>query len=143
MDIVALRPDIEICYMGIANKCFEILENKPHNYEMLRSDGTPLSHHPNVTYDEPIILSEDDDDEDEEDEDDEDADVDPAVVGTPAAEGEETESDGEEDDVDGDETDVDDSSWHEDERKQPKLRLREILFYDDKVAIFKARHGRL
>ncbi|TDZ28151.1 hypothetical protein C8035_v009839 [Colletotrichum spinosum] len=26
---------------------------------------------------------------------------------------------------------------------QPRLRLREILFYDDKVAIFKARHGRL
>jgi hypothetical protein len=24
-----------------------------------------------------------------------------------------------------------------------KLRLREILFYDDKVAVFKARHGKL
>lgn len=24
-----------------------------------------------------------------------------------------------------------------------RLRLREILFYDDKVAIFRARHGRL
>ena len=29
------------------------------------------------------------------------------------------------------------------EKSKPALRLREILFYDDKVSIFKARHGRL
>ena len=27
--------------------------------------------------------------------------------------------------------------------KRLKLKLREILFYDDKVAVFKARHGKL
>ncbi|CAK4030738.1 hypothetical protein AC578_5764 [Lecanosticta acicola] len=64
VDIVALRPEVELCYMGIANKCFEILENG--------REGEALAE---------------------------------KIVG--------------------------------------RLRLREILFYDDKVAIFKARHGRL
>ena len=28
VDIVALRPEVELCYMGIATKCFEILEHR-------------------------------------------------------------------------------------------------------------------
>jgi len=28
VDIVTLRPEIELCYMGIGTKCFEILETK-------------------------------------------------------------------------------------------------------------------
>ena len=32
VDIVTLRPDIELCYMGIAGKCFEILENQSLNH---------------------------------------------------------------------------------------------------------------
>ena len=27
--------------------------------------------------------------------------------------------------------------------RKPSFRLREILFYDDKISIFRARHGRL
>jgi hypothetical protein len=64
-----------------------------------------------------------------------------------------------EDDEDGDNDDDDDSEdtasdstgtyedselgSEEDEKDIPSLRLREILYYDDKVSIFKARHGRL
>jgi hypothetical protein len=37
----------------------------------------------------------------------------------------------------------DDSELSDDERPEVRLRLREILFYDDKVEVFKARHGKL
>ncbi len=43
-------------------------------------------------------------------------------------------------------SDAADSDYYafvDDHAAGPRLRLREILFYDDKVAIFKARHGRL
>jgi len=135
VDIVALRPEVELCYMGIASKCFEILENKRG------WDGRPESHlgmtavvdeHAGGASD----AEEEEEMEDEEEEEDEDV--------------EEEEEDGEvedendtESDEDRDEGDTDseaDGSGHGD---QARLRLREILFYDDKVAIFKARHGRL
>ncbi|KAA8613306.1 hypothetical protein PtrSN002B_004175 [Pyrenophora tritici-repentis] len=38
LDIVHLRPEIELCYMGLSTKCFEILENRPSNYD-LRHDA--------------------------------------------------------------------------------------------------------
>ena len=41
VDIVALRPEVELCYMGIANKCFEILENRRSSESW---DGRPESH---------------------------------------------------------------------------------------------------
>jgi hypothetical protein len=28
VDMIFLRPEIELCYLGISNKCFEILENR-------------------------------------------------------------------------------------------------------------------
>jgi hypothetical protein len=31
VDVIVLRPDVEICYMGISHKFFEILENRPHD----------------------------------------------------------------------------------------------------------------
>jgi len=42
-----------------------------------------------------------------------------------------------------DDSDADSYDGSEDGRNKVRLRLREILFYDDKVAIFKARHGKL
>lgn len=128
MDIVALRPEVELCYMGIANKCFEILENKRE------WDGRPESHlgldgGGGVVEDAGSDGDEDDDDEaEDDDDDDEDDDVD--------------EEDGTESDED-DEDELSDSEADGVEGRAARLRLREILFYDDKVAIFKARHGRL
>ncbi|KAI9685274.1 MAG: hypothetical protein M1822_004647 [Bathelium mastoideum] len=142
VDIVTLRPEIELCYMGIMKKCFEILENKRPDYD-LRGDNNALladgigggSTAMDMTHGADGSAS--DDDDDDEDEDDEDDDLDGGLGG----DGDETESDASEETP----TDSEDEDAYStiDDRTGPKLRLREILFYDDKVAIFKARHGRL
>ena len=118
--------------MGIANKCFEILENKRD------FDGRGESHLGlSSSAPEEVTGSEAEEDDDEDDyaegaDDDEDAED------VEADEGDDTESDS--DDVDDDSDSEVGSSGG---KNTARLRLREILFYDDKVAIFKARHGRL
>ncbi|KAI7665711.1 hypothetical protein KC318_g6951 [Hortaea werneckii] len=135
MDIVALRPEVELCYMGIQSKCFEILENKrewngrPDSH--LGMSGTAMDDGPSDGEDEDEGDVEDDvDDEDDEEGQDDELD--------------ETESD---DDADDDDDDDDDDASDLEEAtidgRAARLRLREILFYDDKVAVFKARHGKL
>jgi hypothetical protein len=79
-------------------------------------------HHPGHEDDEGIVEEEQIDEEVEQDEE------------------EDAETESEDDDDEDEETDDEDGTVS---RKGPRLRLREILFYDDKVAIFKARHGRL
>ncbi|SLM39943.1 hypothetical protein LPUS_10611 [Lasallia pustulata] len=143
VDIVTLRPEIEICYMGIQHKCFEILENRHHedppNFPYHDSTTSPANAGPGgVVMGDPDEDSDvDDDDHDEDDEDDDDE----TAAGAPApTDADETESDvGEESNGESD----DDACGSDDGKKRPKLRLREILFYDDKVSVFKARHGRL
>ncbi|KAK5140862.1 hypothetical protein LTR04_002820 [Oleoguttula sp. CCFEE 6159] len=138
VDIVALRPEVEICYIGIATKCFEILENKRPDYDLRREansspiPGPPGHHHVDMP------SSEDEDDDDDPDDDDDDDNGGDGGLGM--AGGEETDSDEDDDAQDGSE---DEAYENEDHKNSPRLRLREILFYDDKVAIFKARHGRL
>jgi len=110
--------------MGIANKCYEILENKRD------ADGRPESHL-GMAGGAMIDTASDAEDDDEEEEGEDEEEDDEVEVE------EETESDDDEDEgVDSDSED--DGSQH-----AARLRLREILFYDDKVAVFKARHGRL
>lgn len=129
VDIVALKPEVELCYMGITTKCFEVLENRRD------LDGRPesqLGALPGGHTDPDQGGSDDGDDEDDEDEDEEDDED----------EDDDTESDNG-DDAD-DETDSEtDGPAYDEGRNATTLRLREILFYDDKVAIFKARHGKL
>lgn len=132
-DIIALRPEIQLCYVGISSKCFEILENRP-------SDQTSGSHmHGNGgggdDGDSPVVVEDATDGDDTED--DEHDDDDSGDEGTPTSptEPDETQSEHSYDDSD-------DDSFVE-PAPAARLRLREILFYDDKVAIFKARHGRL
>ncbi|QIX00998.1 hypothetical protein AMS68_006515 [Peltaster fructicola] len=117
VDIVALRPEVEICYMGIANKCFEILENR-HGW-----DTRPESAYGHLSND---LSSSDHGDDDDDPADDDD-------------EPNEDDRDDTESEISGDDADSDivEASNH------ARLRLREILFYDDKVAVFRARHGRL
>ncbi|KAF7198209.1 hypothetical protein HII31_00565 [Pseudocercospora fuligena] len=130
VDIVALRPEVELCYMGIANKCFEILENKRDTEG--RSTESALGIHPSAVIDPDIVGSDDEEDEDE----DHDGEADMEMS-----------DDDPEDETESDEDDLDDDTNSEmssaETRNTARLRLREILFYDDKVAIFKARHGRL
>ncbi|KAF2121828.1 hypothetical protein BDV96DRAFT_639912 [Lophiotrema nucula] len=128
LDIVHLRPEIEITYCGLASKCYEILENRPSNYD-LRSDGADVVDE-HISANDGMIS----DDESEATEDDEDE-----LDGVADA-GEDSLSDASYDqheDSDGED------SFAQDCQKAPKLRLREIMFYEEKVLIFKARHGTL
>ncbi|MBE7181704.1 MAG: hypothetical protein INR71_10955 [Terriglobus roseus] len=164
VDIVALRPDIELCYVGIANKCFEILENKHSSdtrpahdaVSALQGAGTVAPHGYMVIpggSNEPLILDDEGEGEDEDNEGEGDADADDdeddaddvmMVNGdddvTPSESEEEVGDDSDDSDLD----DVDgEGGTSAAAKRAPKLRLREILFYDDKVAVFRARHGRL
>ena len=119
---------MQLCYLGIAEKCYEIVEFKPGSISA-HSTASGVNDH--------AIDEEDADDEDDDDDNDgEDADD----------ENEEDEDDDDEEEESDDEepVDEDDDSVFEDTTKAGvRLKLREILFYDDKIAVFKARHGRL
>ncbi|KAJ2891266.1 putative f-box domain-containing protein [Zalerion maritima] len=174
LDIMTLRPEIQLCYAGILSKCFEFLEVQRVDSSRSNTNGRAPSigpsgdgingaahHHTDGDEDE----DEDEDDgdggddggggDDDDDDDDDDAETD------------EEEGDDDEDDDGGDvETDEDDmdpitpadadgsgtssldSGWDSDTEEDippmgVRFRHREILFYEDKVGIFKARHGRL
>jgi len=139
VDVIVLCPEIELCYIGISHKCFEILENRPN--EDTHGSGDPSS---NLDDHDTADIASDDDDDDEDDDDgsdDEEEDEDEDDSGTVAPVGidpDETESEM----SDHDDSDTDSYVSLGDTAKV-RLRLREILFYDDKVAIFKARHGKL
>ena len=137
VDVIVLRPEVELCYMGISHKCFEILENRPHDEAHGSADAHSSAVHGGlggaITDDDE---EEDDDGSDEEEDEDEEDDNGTAIA---PVDPDETESEV----SDHDESDTDSFDGSEDGRSKIRLRLREILFYDDKVAIFKARHGRL
>jgi hypothetical protein len=131
LDIVHLRPEIELCYMGLSTKCFEILENRASNYD-LRHDGMNEGDGAGAGYvpHDPIIS-------DDESEATEDEDEDEMEGGIDAGDGEETDSDSSDDIHD----DSDDESLLQENMKGPKLRVREILFYEERVEAFRRRHG--
>ncbi|KAI1859710.1 hypothetical protein JX265_010159 [Neoarthrinium moseri] len=142
VDIITLRPEVKLCYIGIRNKCFEVLECPARSgaADQLGSNGFAHHHHTGGA----ISVMDDEDNEDgsnnnsEADETEDDDDDAGTTASTPT-------------DVDDDLTEVSDDvesdadNFEEPENHQSgtRLRLREILFYDDKVAIFKARHARL
>jgi len=147
-DIITLRPDIQLCYIGVGSKCFEILETTHGGGH--GSDATG-SHPPGpppppggdfvveVVIPEGSVTSSSDDSDDDDDGDD----ASESDVGdTPGSQTDPDETQSEDEDGAGSD---DDSFIEESGRgsRGPRLKLREILFYDDKVAIFKARHGRL
>ena len=124
IDIVALKPEVQLCYLGIKNKCFEILEVK-HKDRTMKGPAPPL------TDEESDNDTQDDDHNDDEDD---------SEDGGAAAAPQPTEP--------GAMDSCGSITTEEDEQEAPmkkkiNLKLREILFYDDKISIFKARHGRL
>ncbi|KAF2267664.1 F-box domain-containing protein [Lojkania enalia] len=132
LDIVHLRPEVALVYCGILHKCYEILENRPSNYDLrhdeINEDGGTGGY---ATNDQLMSDEESDATEDEEDDD-----LDGGMG--PAADGDDTNSDASDDphdDSDGDE------SFVHDTQKGPKLRIREILFYDERCEIFRVRFG--
>ncbi|PWW73784.1 hypothetical protein C7212DRAFT_284219 [Tuber magnatum] len=145
VNTVILRPEVELCYVGVLNKCYELLEDGGPDDPEAGPDihpaaaqhappgatGVPGSPPVGMTVVPIAINSEDEDSDAEEDEEDD----------------EEDEADGDETDTDeavGDKYLSDDEDWAgKSTDKGVGVRLREILFYDDKVAVFRARHGKL
>lgn len=140
VDVIVLRPEVELCYMGVSHKCFEILENRPHddghNSADVHSSAANGGPGGAVTDEE----DEEEDGSDDDDDDEEEEDDNGTAIGAPAGlDPDETESEL----SDHDDSDTDSYDGSDDGRNKVRLRLREILFYDDKVSIFKARHGKL
>ncbi|EKD19356.1 uncharacterized protein L3040_009204 [Drepanopeziza brunnea f. sp. 'multigermtubi'] len=132
VDVIVLRPEVELCYIGVSHKCFEILENRPHDDLHGSADAHSSAAHNDEEDEEDEDGSDEDDDEEEEEDN-------STAIGAPLGiDPDETESEMSDRDSDTD-------SWDgsDDGRSNVRLRLREILFYDDKVSIFKARHGKL
>jgi hypothetical protein len=126
------------CYVGIGNKCFEILECPPANGGSDQSGLNGYPHHHNTGAISVVEVDGDEDNENSEADDTEDDDEEGTTASSPTdAEDDFTEMS---DDL---ESETDDFEEPESSQSAVSLRLREILFYDDKVAIFKARHGRL
>lgn len=136
LDVVIIRPEISISYIAIQSKCYEIFEDR-------RGDKGDDSDSEEREEDLPgplSVPSEDEDEEDGNDDDDEDDEFfeeDNVVHGSDGVDSDSDPSLSMHSLSDGDE------SGSESERSQVTFGLREILFYDDKIGIFKARHGTL
>lgn len=145
-DIITLCPEIQLCYVGISTKCFEIMEQRASEVTvsgLLTGNGGAAnsgSGQGSNTEQPPAEVDEATDEDEDGTEENSDAVDDSDEEGTPTSptDPDETQSEEHHSDEDSD----DDDSFVEPAAKT-RLRLREILFYDDKVAIFKARHGRL
>ena len=143
VDVVTLRPEVELCYLGISTKCFEILEKKLVGR---RKSGGSAEEETGGGADDDDDSAEDDYDEGEGEDEDDDDDEDDGVP-TPEADSSSPTNDATADDDGNDDTassdDEGDALGLGSGVDRLKYRLREILFYDDKVSIFKARHARL
>ncbi|KAL8883378.1 MAG: hypothetical protein Q9192_007207, partial [Flavoplaca navasiana] len=135
MDTVALRPEIELCFIGIRNKCYRMMEGR------FNADATVSFHIPNTTgstsYSESGSGSDEESEEDEEEDDDHD-DVDqPHAASGPQHSGNSGSEDGSFEGSDNESEDGDRKG------REPVMKLREILFCDEKITIFNARHAKL
>ena len=131
LDIITLRPEVELCYVGIGTKCFEIRETKKSRRKSSGLDD---------------IHGSDGEDEGAEGHDDVDDDDDGTGIGGHGLAGDHSDS---ESDVsyhahdDGDSDEDNDGADMDSGKSAVNFQVREILFYDDKVSIFRARHGEL
>lgn len=144
VDIVHLRPEIELCYMGLAAKCFEILENRPRDYDLRGDAHGHADLHSSGAYvavQDPMLSDEESEATEDEDDDDEDGGVgDGGMDGGIGGHGDDESdinSESERDDSEGE------SEFDEGLRGGPRLRVREILFYEERVEAFRRRHGSL
>jgi hypothetical protein len=154
VNIITLCPSIQMCYVGIASKCFEILESAPSDANSPSATSRGSGHANGVPNglvapidggDEADHEDSDDDPEDDEDDDDDETEDEGDADGEDGASAQLTDPDATQSE-DGAASDDESHDGFEDPdlaAGRVRLRLREILFYDDKVAIFKARHARL
>ncbi|OGM39522.1 hypothetical protein ABOM_011937 [Aspergillus bombycis] len=122
LDIVTIRPEVGISYIGMINKCYEILEGK--HGEKDDFDDADDSHSEGF-----VPGSDDWAPSDTEDDDSDDGGAGSAMESNSELSSDDHSS------SDGYDSDLESS------KSRVAFRLREILFYDDKISIFKARHG--
>lgn len=187
LDFISLRSEMELCYLGIEKKCFEILEYKAQharqNSSRLQTDVShdvpvnPLlspsyqaatsasdseehddggaAHHLTIDSHAAVAAIYDHDAADEEDT--ENWDLNSTATSDMDQPDRTDDSSNESYDDNDDDEEEEDEERDSDEiyhgagkgkgkgksKRKPAFRLREILFYDDKISIFKARHGKL
>ena len=133
---VSLRPELELCYVGIFKKCFEILEtnsgdqgsSKTESQSAFSSSWMP---HLNGESDSEDDSTHDHFDDDDNDHDDSDEANDTTAQVAYWEDGDSlNDSDAELSHVNGN-------------GEKTRLKIREILFFTEKVEIFKARNGTL
>lgn len=120
LDIVSIRPELKMTYVGLQTKCYQILEGgrdgKDSYFDEQTTNDVIITGEDNLSDFEGMSVSDED-------------------QGLPSYEeaGQDLLSDLDDDDYD---DEPDDGS-----AERVQFRLQEILFYDDKISIFKARHG--
>ena len=122
LDIVTIRPEVGITYVGVQHKCYEILEAK--DGDATEFYDTDDSHSEGFAPGGEEWAGSDTNEDESED----DGAVSAMDSHSDLSSDDRGSSDGEDSDMD----------CH---KSRVSFRLREILFYDDKIAIFKARHG--
>lgn len=118
LDIVSIRPDLKITYIGLESKCYQILEGSPKDNN--NTDYDDPNAHANSPSNNGDDLSAFDDD--------------------PLDDGGSQDDEHDTTGLSSDSSDESDSEA-EGDSSRARFRVQEILFYDDKISIFKARHG--
>lgn len=118
LDIVSIRPDLKITYIGLQAKCYQILEaaangSDPDFEETHGADGNSNADEDGMFEDGPMSPTGDD----------------------------ESSAPDDSDRLSSDFSDGYDTGQDDEGVSRVRFRLQEILFYDDKIPIFKARHG--
>ena len=140
LDVITFRPEMQLCYVGIIQKCFEVVEEVSRSGTKSGNDSAL----PQASEDSDAATNTDTDDDSDTEAPAHTANVNhqahaSAMATAYASQGgwKETEpemSDSESRSADGEE---------EEAGVKRVFQLRDIPFYDDKVSIFQARHGRL
>lgn len=130
VDLVSLRPEIQLCYLALEDSCFQLIENR------IDTQSTRASLYDLDTMD-IDDASEVNETENEENDNEDITDDDVPAVQPPEDPTEADSDDGEEEAV------YPDEDVSEEEREEPPVTVRQILFYDSMVSIFDARHGEI
>jgi cobalamin biosynthesis protein CobT len=134
VDVISLRREIRLAYVGLKDMCFEIAEVEHSNSAGHRSQDNNNNHSPFVDDADHSNGNSEGDEQTDDDDDEDDDDNDLFVDG---------EDDFAEEASDDAQSEADSFIAEAANRPLPRLRLREILYYDDKVELFRARHGKL
>lgn len=125
LDIVSIRPELKMTYIGLLTKCYQILERTGPGTD-LEMDGSPSANSSTHSGDDGLSAFEDD----------EPVDITDDEHDLPRVYRSQNSLIGYSDDSDDLESEPEEPG-----ASNVHFRLQEILFYDDKISIFKVRHG--